>query len=108
MGIIKKMIRNWKDMPTVDKVNMIIDAICGLGSSLASVKVGKELTKDSGIVEKICVRTAITGAGMAIGKMGANELKNEYGKSVATLIDKSKSRIREAGEKAEKEEATHE
>ena len=102
-GIFGKMWQNWKMMSTTDKVNLIIDAISGVGCGLGSMIAGAKLSEGRNRFEKICIKTATAGLGLAASDISAKALKESYGAPVASLIDKAKGKVNEA-----KEETAHE
>ena len=105
MGIFGKLKLKWDSMTTKQKIDMIIDVMTGAGCGFSSVIAGKKLSEGRGIVEKICIRTAVSGLGLAASKVSASELKEAYGDPLAKIIDKSKAR---AAEEKMKEAIAHE
>ena len=75
MGFFKELQNGWKAMNRYEKINFIIDLVCRTGASITGMTVGKALTKDTGKVQTICVRTFTTGLGMAAGKAASKELQ---------------------------------
>ena len=79
-----------------------------IGSGLASIKIGNKLSEGSNIVEKICIKTATAGAGLAVGTMSAKALEESYGEIAANLIDRARAKTKEAREKAGQEKEAEE
>lgn len=106
MGIFKKMALTWKSMTTLEKINIVIDAVTGLGCGMGSAALGKQMTKGSNIIEKVCVNTAMAGLGLAAADVSSKALKDNYAPLAAGLIDRAKGITAQA--KENKEEAAHE
>ena len=95
MGILKRMKLRWKALSTKEKIDLVIDVISGVGSGFGSYIVGNKLSEGRNPIEKICIKTATAGLGLAAGKVASSELKEAYGDPLAKVIDTAKARMAE-------------
>ena len=93
MGMLKKMAENWKAMTLAQKIDLVIDVVSGAGCALCGIVAGNKLSKGHNIVEKICIKTATTGLGLAAADVSAKALKENYGHPLAEAVEGAKARI---------------
>lgn len=105
MGILNKMRTAWKSKTTVEKINLILDVISGLGCGMGAAIIGDKLCEGRTVVEKVCVKTAVTGLGLVAYDVSSRALKENYGEPVGNIIDRARAR---AAEEKMKEAVTNE
>ena len=95
MGILKKLHVTWKSLPLVEKINLAIDIVTGVGCGIGSISIGKRLSEGRNPLERICIKTATAGLSLAAADISAKALKDNYGKPIAAGIERAKNRIAE-------------
>ena len=105
MNILRKLRSGWKKLETVEKVGLVIDILCGVGSASMSIIAGNKMSEGRGIVERICIKTTMAGLGLAGGEIAGNALKENYAPLAAGLIDKVAGKAKPA---EKKEDGAHE
>lgn len=100
MNILKKLWLNWKSMPTAEKINIVIDTICGVGGAAGSLVAGAKLADGKGKLESACIRITAAGLGIAAADVASQALKETYGECAVKLIEKAKEASKEAGKEA--------
>lgn len=105
MSIFAKIRKGWRRLSTAEKIGVVIDVVCNIGGVMAAGKIGDKLTEDSdNIVEKVCIKTVMAGAGMAVTNIAAAELKETYGTMAAKMIDRAREDAKTETEKEEEED----
>ena len=98
MGFFNKTKLAWGKMSAEDKLNFILDIICGIGASAVSSTVLKKLAPNMSKLQVICASFAMCGLGMAAGETATNAWK-PYTESIGKVIDGiSKKENEEDGE----------
>ena len=92
MSIFKKIAANWKAKPTKDKIDVVIDIISMIGSSIAGASIGKKLGEGHNIAARACISVTCSGLSMAAGDIAAKQLKANYGEPLAEVIDRVKAK----------------
>lgn len=105
MGFFGKLKLTWKTMSTKDRIDLIIDIISGAGCGIGGMIAGDKLSAGRNRVERICIKTATAGLGLAAGDVSSRALKENYGVILAGAIDRAKARM---AEEKTKEETAHE
>lgn len=105
MGILNKMRMAWKSKTTVEKINLILDVISGVGCGIGGAIVGDKICEGRNRLEKVCIKTAVAGLGLAAYDISSKALKENYGEPVGKIIDRAKAR---AAEEKMKEAVTNE
>ena len=105
MGILGKLKLAWKTMTTKDKIDLFIDIISGAGCAIGGMVVGDKLSEGRNRLERVCIKTATAGLGLAAGDVSSKALKDNYGVILAGAIDRAKAKM---AEEKEKEEPVHE
>lgn len=94
MGILKNFTATWKAASTAEKVNMIIDVICGFGAGtlggLALKKIAPDMTKG----QKVFAGVTVMGLEMAAGDVAAKAL-HPFGDAVGLVVDTAKNKMKE-------------
>lgn len=91
MGILRKFSQAWKQATTIQKVETILDLLCGVGSGIASVSVTNKLTEGQNKLSKFFVGLTVTGLSLAAGDTASKALTENYGVAIANVIDRAKS-----------------
>ena len=95
MGIISKMKAGWQAKTTAEKINMVLDLICSIGTGAISIAAGKNLSEGHNPISRACIRISCAGLGMAAGDIASKTLQENYGKPAAMIIDKIKENKKE-------------
>ena len=96
MGIIRTIKSAWNAASTTEKINLVLDIVCGFGAGAISGRLMKKMAPDLNPIERVCASVAMCGLGMAAGEAAKNAY-GDYTKALGTVIDKAK-------EKKDKEE----
>ena len=80
----------WKKLPPKEKVGIILDLTCSIGSGLMSTKMANMLTKDSGLIEKLCVRTTMTGLGVVAGDISSKAIRENFTQTMDVINEAKK------------------
>ena len=102
-GIFHKLCSTWKSTPTIKKLSLILDIICGVGGTAGALVAGAKLSEGKGKLESLCIRTTAFGLGIAASDVASKALKESYGDIAAEVIDRAKNNAKKA-----KEEKAHE
>ena len=86
MGILKKLTTTWKAMTLSQKISLVLDIVSGAGCAMTGITVGNKLSEGKNIVEKICIRTATTGLGLAAAEVSHKALMQNYGLPIAGAL----------------------
>ena len=86
MGIIASLKETWAKASTADKINMVLDVICGFGAAAISGQVTKRIAPGMNRVERICSGIVMGGLGMAAGK-AASDAYAPYTKAAGDIFD---------------------
>lgn len=105
MGLINKLTTKWKSMTTKQKVYLVIDILSGAGSGMIGGIIGNNLSAGKTRLERVCIKTATAGLGLAAGRISSQELREAIGDPLAKGIDRAKAR---AAEEKMKEAVSHE
>ena len=105
MGILNKIRTAWKSKTTVEKINLILDVISGVGCGIGSAIVGDKICEGRNRLEKVCVKTAVAGLGLAAYDISSKALQENYGEPIGKLVEHAKAR---AAEEKMKEAVTNE
>lgn len=92
MNIFKRLAASWKAQTTLEKIDTIIDIITMVGSSIAGTSVAKKLGEGHNIASRACINLTCSGLSLAAGDIAAKQLKENYGKPLAMIIDHAKSK----------------
>lgn len=88
MGILTKLINKWKAMTTLKKINLVLDAITGVGGGLIGTSVGNIVASGAkGKLARACVKVTSAGLGVAAGETACKALVNSWGEPLANAID---------------------
>ena len=98
MTIFQSIRATLKAMTLAEKLNMVVDILCGVGSTAIGTDIGKRISVGHRPLARICIRATCTGLGMAAGDIAAKQLKASYVKPIAALVDKSKENSEETKE----------
>lgn len=90
MGIFKALTTSWKAATTAEKINLVLDIICGFGGGAMSAIVGRDLAVRSGskLAAKITIPITACGLGMAAGNAASKALMEGIGTPLANVIDR--------------------
>lgn len=94
---LKELRTQWKAASTVEKVGIFMDLICSAGSGIIAFNAGKKLSEGCGVVPSLCIQVTTMGAGMALGDIASEKLKEEYAPTIGGVIDRIKGKKEEAG-----------
>lgn len=112
MGILNKIYTNWKSKTLAQKIDTILDIVAGAGCGFGSIIIGDRLSEGQGRLQKVCIKTAAAGLGLAAADISSKALKQHYGEPIATGIERAKTlAAREKAKAAEekmKEAVAHE
>lgn len=100
MGILKAMKASWQGATTAEKINLVLDIICGFGAGAMSGKLVKKLVPGMNKIEQICVGITMSGLGMAAGNVAAKAYE-PYTESIGKILDTAKARAAAAEQKEE-------
>ena len=100
MGILKAMKASWQGATTAEKINLVLDIICGFGAGAISGSVAKKLMPNMNRVERICASITMGGLGMAMGEAAAKAY-GPYTDSIGKILDTAKARAAAAEKKEE-------
>lgn len=103
-GIFKRLRMSWKAMTTEEKVGLVVDILCGVGSTSMGIVAGNKMSEGRGVLEGICIRTTTTGLALYGGEIASKALRENYVPVAAALIDKAKEKSKPAEEEADKDE----
>lgn len=103
MGIVKTLKSSWSACSTAEKINLVLDIVCGFGAGAMSGKLVKKLVPGMNKIEQICVGITMSGLGMAAGNVAAKAYE-PYTESIGKILDTAKARAA-AAEKKEEEES---
>ena len=92
MGFLKKLRLGWKQASTKQKIEIVLDVICGAGSAMGAIAVGNKISEGKNFVERFCIHTVTCGLGLAAGEVASKSLMTSYGELAGDLIDKAKER----------------
>lgn len=101
MGILTSLKSSWAAASTAEKINLVLDIICGFGAGVISGKLTKQLAPGMNRVERICATVAMSGLGMAAGSVAAKAYE-PYTESIGKIVDATKAKAA-ASEKKEEE-----
>ena len=102
MGIFKSLKASWAAATTTEKINLVLDILCGLGAGSMAGIVGKDLAIRSGskLIGKVTIPLASCGLGIAAGNVASKALMESVGEPIGKVID----RVKEKSEKKEESE----
>ena len=94
MSIINTLRNTWKAASTAEKIELVLDAICGFGSSTLIGSIAMKHTQGMNRVQKLSVGVVTYGLSIA----GANAAVNAfepYTKALGNAIDTIKAKAQE-------------
>ena len=91
MGILKKLKAEWDRKSTTEKIDMVIDILCGFGATAISGRVVKQYATGMNRVEKFCSMLFVSGLTMAAGEAATNFYR-PYTKAAGSIIDTVKQK----------------
>lgn len=91
MGIFKSFRSAWKAASTAEKMNLVLDIICGVGTGIVAGRVTEKLLPGMNKVERVCTSIAMSGLGMAAGT-AASKAYGEYTAVIGQAIDSAKEK----------------
>lgn len=91
MGILTTLKSTWKAASTAEKINMVLDVICGFGAAAIGGQVTKRIAPGMNRVERICSGIVMGGLGMAAGEAAAKAY-GPYTKAAGDIIDTVKQK----------------
>ena len=94
MGIINTLKSTWKAASTAEKIELILDAICGFGSSTLMNTIAFKHTQGMNKVQKVCVGIVANGLGIAAANAAVNAFE-PYTKALGNVIDIAKAKAQE-------------
>ena len=100
MGILKAMKSSWKAATTAEKLNFVLDLICGFGAGAIGGTVTKKLLPNMNKIEQICAGITMGGLTMAAGTVAAKAYE-PYTEAVGKIVDTAKAKAKAAEEKEE-------
>lgn len=92
MGFLKKLADTWKAMTPKQKIDIILEVVASAGCGIIGIAAGNKLSEGRNIVEKICIKTATTGLGLAAADISHKALMEGYGTPVADLVEDIKAK----------------
>ena len=98
MTIFQSIRATLKAMTLEEKLNMVVDILCGIGSATIGADIGKRLSVGHKPLTRVCIRTTCSALGMAAGNVACKQLKSTYVKPIAALASKAKEKTEEAKE----------
>ena len=105
MSILRDLKLKWKALPLEKKINLVLDVVSGAGCGFGSFIIGQKLSEGRSLPERICIKTATAGLGLAASDISSKALRENYGTPFANAITKAKEK---AAEEKAKEAAKHE
>lgn len=99
MGIISTLKRAWNGANTAGRINMVLDAICGVGAAAFTGRIFKSMAPDMNRLERICARVTACGVGMAVGEV-ASKAYAPFVEAGALIIDTAKAKSAKKEEEA--------
>lgn len=90
MKIFSQIRAGWKAASTADKVHIILDILCGMGTGILIYDVTAMLAPGHNKLEKALITITTSGLGLAAGNVAANTLHESYGVVLANAIDRAK------------------
>ena len=91
MGIFKKFGMEWKKASTADKINFVLDILCGFGSAAIGGVLTKKLAPNLNKVERVCASITMSGLGMAAGNV-ASKAFTPYTEGIGKIVDAIKAK----------------
>lgn len=91
MGILTTLKSTWKAASTTEKINMVLDVICGFGSAAISGQVTKKIAPGMNRVERVCSSIVLSGLSLAAAK-AASDAYSPYTKAAGSIIDTVKQK----------------
>ena len=66
MGFISSLHTKWKDLPTGEKMKIIVEGVCDIGACFLTETLAKNFCKanNCGTIKRLTIGTAMTGLGM--------------------------------------------
>ena len=100
-GIFNKLRMSWKAMTIEEKIGLVVDIMCGVGSTSMGIVAGNKMSEGRSVVEQICIKTTTAGLAIYGGELASKALKENYVPVAASLIEKVKSKSTEEADKNE-------
>lgn len=89
MGIFKAIKTAWAAASTAEKIDLVLDIICGFGTGAISARMMKQMAPNMGKLERFCAGVAMSGLGMAAGEAAAKAYR-PYTEAIGKVADKAK------------------
>lgn len=101
MGILNSLKRSWRESTTAEKLNLVLDIICGFGAGAVGGRAMKKLAPGMNKVEKFCTGILIGGLELSAASAAVKAFE-PYTDSLGKVVDTAKAKAK-AAEKKEDE-----
>lgn len=107
MGIITRGLNRWKAKTTEEKVQSVLDFVCGWGMGSVCGSIANRFTAGRDKFTRIAAAVSMSGIGMIAGDYASKALMENLGKPCIEIGKTIKAKAAEAAKKEETENGEH-
>lgn len=107
MGILTRGLHKWQAMTTEEKVERVLNFVCGWGLATVCGGIGNTFSSERGKPTRIAAAIGMSGIGMMAGAAASEALMEGVVKPCIELGRAVKEKASEAAKKEEKDDGEH-
>ena len=107
MGILTRGLHKWQAMTTEEKVEKVLNIVCGWGLGTVCGGIGNTFSSGRGKPTQIAAVIGMSGIGMMAGDIASKALMEGVAKPCIELGRAVKEKASEAAKKEEKDDGEH-